>query len=72
MVNDENHHCCTVVHACYFLGISEDLLTKMVGAENKITLTISQNTEGSFNLSISHSTASELNFSSTFKVAGIR
>jgi len=50
------------------LGISEDLLTKMVGAENKITLTISQNTEGSFNLSISHSTASELNFSSTFKL----
>ena len=49
-------------------GFPEDMCSKMLDAKNKTTITILENSDGSFTYTVEYSLLPEMNFSNTYKV----
>jgi len=50
------------------LGFPEDMCSKMLDAKNKTTITILENSDGSFTYTVEYSLLPEMNFSNTYKI----
>merc|ERR1712066_862389 len=50
------------------LGMTEDMLKRMLDPQNKMTITMVENSDGSFTSTTTHSLATEFNTCHTFKI----